>query len=119
MRKRDNEEESGAAMVTEKRAEIARDKKHRREWATWLLVVIVVLLAGVTIWRPGFWTDESIARLDAMIEEEKKATALLEELRAKVEETQAKEVERWTELEELRAEVEELRERIAQDRPSP
>ena len=99
-------------MATEKRAEIAKHKTHRQQWAACLLVVIVVLCVGVVIWQSGIWRDESAAKLDALIERSKQQSARLEELRATRDELRAK-------LEESQAELKELRERNARDRLSP
>lgn len=98
MSKRDHEAESGAAMAAEKRAEIAKNNRNRRKWLKLGISIIVVLCAGVMIWRYGWDRGEIDATLEALIEESKKDRAALEELTAK---------------------VEELRERMARDRLSP
>ncbi len=102
-------------MVTERRAETAKDKRNSRKWVTWSIWVIVALCIGVVIWQSGIWRDESTAKLEALIEANKQDRAALEELRAKVEElleSNARIAQQNATLEELRATRDELRAKL-------
>ena len=89
---------NGAAMATEKRAEMAKDKKYKRKWVNWWLVVIVVLCVGAAIWQYASESGNFNAKVESLVEENRQARA---------------------ELEEMRRKVEELHERIVRDRLSP
>lgn len=68
-------------MATEKRAGIDEDKRNKREW--WILVAFV-LLCSALIWRDASMTNEIDARIDALIEDEKKLRAQVEELQERI-----------------------------------
>ena len=73
-------------MADDKRAGADEDKKYKRELAKWLVLVAVVVVYGALIWRDASRTSEIDAMIDALIENEEKMRAEVEEMAAKVEE---------------------------------
>lgn len=73
-------------MATDKRAGIEEDKEHKREWVKRLVLVAFVLLgSGAFVWWDASQRADLDATLEALIEEEKKFRAEVEELRERIE----------------------------------
>ena len=80
-----DEKAGRTAVPPGKHAEIDKEKKYSRELAkSWILIAIVVLFGSIMIWWDASQRADIDARMEALLVEDRKLTAEVEEMAANV-----------------------------------